>query len=186
MFRAAWHYPCSPCSHNPAVPRPLTLTSSLWASHPASHPCVPCRELELQRGVLTAQLSAQAAAIQQEREALMAQRINTDMLANLSEQVGARVGLAARGLCIPCTVAGMCLQAGLPQCPASLRALCLPCFSTVSMPLLYSVYPRPAGPPFAPCQLGMPTHLLTKHHHAPWGPAISLLLAGAWRRQRHC
>lgn len=49
--------------------------------------CVP-REVELQRSVLTAQLSAQAASIQQEREALMSQRINTDMLASLSEQVG--------------------------------------------------------------------------------------------------
>jgi hypothetical protein len=48
-----------------------------------------CREVELQRSVLTAQLSAQAASIQQEREALMSQRINTDMLASLSEQVGA-------------------------------------------------------------------------------------------------
>lgn len=48
---------------------------------------VVCRELELQRSVLSAQLSAQAAAIQQEREALMSQRINTDMLASLSEQV---------------------------------------------------------------------------------------------------
>jgi hypothetical protein len=46
------------------------------------------REVELQRSVLTAQLSAQSASIQQEREALMSQRINTDMLASLSEQVG--------------------------------------------------------------------------------------------------
>lgn len=45
------------------------------------------KELELQRSVLQAQLSAQAAAIQQEREALMSQRINTDMLTSLSEQV---------------------------------------------------------------------------------------------------
>jgi multidrug efflux pump subunit AcrA (membrane-fusion protein) len=52
-------------------------------------PCcaVVCRELELQRSVLSAQLSAQAAAIQQEREALISQRVNTDMLASLSEQV---------------------------------------------------------------------------------------------------
>jgi hypothetical protein len=35
-----------------------------------------------------AQLQAQAAAISQEREALSMQRINTDVLANLSEQVG--------------------------------------------------------------------------------------------------
>lgn len=48
---------------------------------------VLCRELELQRNVLSAQLSAQAAAIQQERESLMSQRVNTDMLASLSEQV---------------------------------------------------------------------------------------------------
>ena len=47
-----------------------------------------CREIELQHSVLSAQLSAQAAAIQQEREALMSQRVNTDMLASLSEQVG--------------------------------------------------------------------------------------------------
>lgn len=38
--------------------------------------------------MLSAQLSAQTAAIQQEREALMSQRINSDMLASLSEQVG--------------------------------------------------------------------------------------------------
>lgn len=48
---------------------------------------VLCRELDLQRNVLSAQLSAQAAAIQQERESLMCQRVNTDMLASLSEQV---------------------------------------------------------------------------------------------------
>ncbi len=45
------------------------------------------RELDLQHSVLSAQLAAQAAAIKQEREALLNQRINTDMLANLSEQV---------------------------------------------------------------------------------------------------
>lgn len=46
------------------------------------------REFEVQRSVLQAQLSAQAAAIQQEREALLSQRISTDMLTSLSEQVG--------------------------------------------------------------------------------------------------
>jgi hypothetical protein len=58
-------------------------------AQPPVLPCraVVCRELELQRSVLSAQLSAQAAAIQQEREALISQRINTDMLASLLEQV---------------------------------------------------------------------------------------------------
>jgi hypothetical protein len=49
--------------------------------------CLHCREVELQRSLLTAQLSAQSAAIQQEREALSTQRLSTDMLASLSEQV---------------------------------------------------------------------------------------------------
>jgi hypothetical protein len=50
--------------------------------------CCCCREIDLQHSVLSAQLSAQSAAIKQEREALLNQRINTDMLASLSEQVG--------------------------------------------------------------------------------------------------
>lgn len=47
-----------------------------------------CSAAALEKDVVVAQLQAQAAAIAQEREALTAQRINTDVLANLSEQVG--------------------------------------------------------------------------------------------------
>jgi len=46
------------------------------------------REATLQRDVMTAQLQAQASAVAQEREALAQQRLNTDMLTSLSEQVG--------------------------------------------------------------------------------------------------
>lgn len=49
--------------------------------------------------MLSAQLSAQSAAIQQEREALISQRLSTDMLASLSEQVGRATGMAA--VCSP-------------------------------------------------------------------------------------
>jgi hypothetical protein len=53
--------------------------------------------------VLSAQLSAQAAAIQQERESLMSQRVNTDMLASLSEQVrGAGMSVQVMGVLSAC------------------------------------------------------------------------------------
>jgi hypothetical protein len=50
--------------------------------------CHYCSTAALEKDVVVAQLQAQAAAIAQEREALSMQRINTDVLANLSEQVG--------------------------------------------------------------------------------------------------
>jgi hypothetical protein len=50
--------------------------------------CCCCSTGALEKDVVMAQLQAQAAAISQEREALSMQRINTDVLANLSEQVG--------------------------------------------------------------------------------------------------
>jgi hypothetical protein len=50
-------------------------------------PLFLCSTATLEKDVVMAQLQAQAAAIAQEREALSMQRINTDVLASLSEQV---------------------------------------------------------------------------------------------------
>lgn len=78
-----------------------------------------CREIDLQHSVLSAQLSAQAAAIKQEREALLNQRINTDMLASLSEQVG-RMGSTlryTRQRLYSFTLATDAGMTGLPEAP---------------------------------------------------------------------
>jgi hypothetical protein len=72
----------------------------------------PCREVELQRSLLTAQLAAQSAALQQERELLASQRLNSDMLVSLSEQVGPRAlscgALGAKQVCRACRASKRC------------------------------------------------------------------------------
>jgi hypothetical protein len=59
-----------------------------------------CRTAALEKDVVMAQLQAQAAAIAQEREALSVQRINTDVLASLSEQVGRPAVVGSMPVCL--------------------------------------------------------------------------------------
>jgi len=80
------------CEESTAEVLTPTMNKSMrcWNLRAVSVCRAAAREIELQHSVLSAQLAAQSAAIQQEREALISQRINTDMLADLSEQVTTR------------------------------------------------------------------------------------------------